>query len=685
MRLIRKSIYNINAVIRSDIRRLGRSVVSFVIVLGLILLPCLYSWFNTISNWDPYSATSTGNMKVAVYNEDVGITLMGVNVNVGSSVIDGLKANDAIGWQFVGSSDEALEGVYSGDYYAALIIPEDFTTKLMGFISGKYDKPHIIYYENQKVNIVSPRITSKADTTVKNTVNSTFISTLAQALTNIGNVANSTGLTLDGTLDDMDAKLTNMSNGINSGITVLDSLLTVTDSAQNMLETSSQALYSLDYALSESQNALEHTQSTLSGATDSIMYIDSMLKSSAAGLVEGINTINSTVGNTFYDLNSIAEALGIANAGQVVDTLHNLAPDLTISKEQYDALNTLYQNTRSTLNTDIGNLNNTIQGSTIGSDLVSSLTDLQNSIADIQAINEQGAATSASAQDTLAAYSKAVDTLSASMAETRQSLSDLNDMVLGIQDSIRDFRNSDLYQQLNNALKLDSASLVDYLSSPVDMQTINLFAAKDYGSPASPFYTILTLWVGGLFNIVIIRTRIKPSHDLPKLTAWESFWGRYFTVFAIGFCTAIITGLGNLYYIGVQCYYPLLYLLALVVADFTITLINYVLLYAFDVAGLALSVIIMCLQVGGSGGTYPIEVLPAFFSKIYDFMPFKYGMFALKETICGMYDHTYIHCLLILLLMAVIMIPIAFLGKWATAPLIRSVKKGMERTKIMGA
>ena len=87
MRLIRKSIYNINAVIRSDIRRLGRSVVSFVIVLGLILLPCLYSWFNTISNWDPYSATSTGNLKVAVYNEDVGITLMGVNVNVGGGGI----------------------------------------------------------------------------------------------------------------------------------------------------------------------------------------------------------------------------------------------------------------------------------------------------------------------------------------------------------------------------------------------------------------------------------------------------------------------------------------------------------------------------------------------------------------------------------------------------------------------
>ena len=171
-----------------------------------------------------------------------------------------------------------------------------------------------------------------------------------------------------------------------------------------------------------------------------------------------------------------------------------------------------------------------------------------------------------------------------------------------------------------DALKLDSGALVNYLSSPVNLETVQLFAIKDYGSAASPFYTILSLWVGGLFNVVIIKTEVKPYYDLPKLTKWEGFWGRYFIVFAIGQMTALITGLGNLFYLGVQCYHPFLYMLALFVTDFAITFLNYALVYAFDVAGLAISVILMCIQVGGSGGTYPVEVLPKIFQDLYRYM-----------------------------------------------------------------
>ena len=94
-----------------------------------------------------------------------------------------------------------------------------------------------------------------------------------------------------------------------------------------------------------------------------------------------------------------------------------------------------------------------------------------------------------------------------------------------------------------DALKLDSGALVKYLSSPVNLETVQLFAIKDYGSAASPFYTILSLWVGALFNIVIIKTEVKPAYDLPKLTRWEAFWGRYFIVFAIGELTAMGCGI----------------------------------------------------------------------------------------------------------------------------------------------
>jgi putative membrane protein len=236
---------------------------------------------------------------------------------------------------------------------------------------------------------------------------------------------------------------------------------------------------------------------------------------------------------------------------------------------------------------------------------------------------------------------------------------------------------------LMDALKMDSSALVNYLSSPVNLETVQLFAIKDYGAAASPFYTILTLWVGGLFNVVILKTDIKPSYDLPVLTKWEGFWGRYFIVFAIGQLTAIVTGLGNLYYLGVQCYHPLLYMLALIVCDFTITFINYCLVYAFGAAGLAISVILMCVQVGGSGGTYPVEVLPKIFQDMYNFMPFKYGMNALREVIGGMYDHTYEKCIGTLLLYIPVFLPIAFGGKIVAKPLINVLVKGMRKAKIM--
>ena len=126
-----------------------------------------------------------------------------------------------------------------------------------------------------------------------------------------------------------------------------------------------------------------------------------------------------------------------------------------------------------------------------------------------------------------------------SMYGTRENLNDLLTIANNLSNAINDFRNSPNYEMLMNALKLDSGALVKYLSSPVNLETVQLFAIKDYGSAASPFYTILTLWVGGLFNVVIMKTEIKPSRDLPVLTKWEGFWGRYFLIFAIGQLTAM--------------------------------------------------------------------------------------------------------------------------------------------------
>ena len=683
-------MYNIGAVIRSDSKRIGRSVVGFIFIMGLALLPCLYSWFNIISNWDPYGSASTSNIKIAVVTEDVGVNMLGLNLNIGDSVVEGLHSNTTIGWQFPADKDTALEGVYSGKYYAALVVPKNFTEDLMGFMHGDYSKPAIIYYENDKKNIIAPKITGKAKTAVQETVNSTFITTLAEKLANIGSVISNSGVTVDDVLDNFTGGLDNIESNLRSAIAITDSLISVSQSAQSMLNAPNSALPKVSNMLDSAQTSLSNTQDRLKTGKEDVVYMDDAIKNGEAQLKKNLDQLDSTVGTTFYDLNSINSALGITNPTQTVNNLNNAinavngtTPTKTLTQEEYDALNALYRDTRLQIISSVGNYDQLIQNSQIGTNLVSAISDLQDTVTNLQALTGMADGNLTGMQGVLSSYSNALGQTIGSMYGTRENLNDLLTIVDNLNNAINDFRNSPNYEMLMNALNLNSGALVKYLSSPVNLETVQLFAIKDYGSAASPFYTILTLWVGGLFNVVIMKTEIKPSRDLPVLTKWEGFWGRYFLIFAIGQLTAMVTGLGNLYYLGVQCYHPLLYLLALFVADFCITFINYCLVYAFGAAGLAISVIMMCIQVGGSGGTYPVEVLPQIFQDLYRYMPFKYGMNALREVIGGMYDHTYRNCLLTLLLYIPIFLPIAFGGRLLAKPLINLLNKGMKKAKIM--
>ena len=186
-----KNIWNI---FRADWRRLTASVVAVVVLLGLCLVPCLYAWFNILSNWDPYGTASTSRISVAVASEDAGCEVLGLEVNIGALVLQGLESNDQMGWVFVDSRAEALDGVESGDYYAALIVPEEFTEDFVSILSGDLRHPQIQYYENEKKNAIAPKITSKAKTAVQEQINTTILEKVADALTTAGSVFKAMGL-----------------------------------------------------------------------------------------------------------------------------------------------------------------------------------------------------------------------------------------------------------------------------------------------------------------------------------------------------------------------------------------------------------------------------------------------------------------------------------------------------------
>ena len=105
----------------------------------------------------PYGTSATSNIHIAVASEDEGRDILGVKLNIGDMVIDALHSNDQMGWQFLDTREEALAGVESGEYYAALIMPTDLTSDFVSILEGDLRHPQIQYYENEKKNAIAPQ------------------------------------------------------------------------------------------------------------------------------------------------------------------------------------------------------------------------------------------------------------------------------------------------------------------------------------------------------------------------------------------------------------------------------------------------------------------------------------------------------------------------------------------------
>ena len=240
----------------------------------------------------------------------------------------------------------------------------------------------------------------------------------------------------------------------------------------------------------------------------------------------------------------------------------------------------------------------------------------------------------------------------------------------------------DGFRRFVEVLENDPEGLADYLSDPVSMETVPVYEITSYGSSMAPYYIMLALFVGSLLTATMLHVN-APMPELFRLRPWQRFFGRYQLFFLIGMIQALVTGLGCIYYIGIQCPYPGLFLLACCVCSLNFTMMNYALVYALDNIGMAASVIIMVIQVAGSGGVYPIDVLPGIFQTLYKFMPFHYGMDMLRETIAGRYENVYWKNLAVMAAMCVLFAVLGMVLYYPARPLNRLIARSKEKSGIM--
>ncbi len=550
-----------------------------------------------MSNWDPYGPESTSNIKVAVAYDDTGINISGMDINISTNIVEALKTNDTIGWVFTDSTDEAIEGVWSGDYYAALIMPADFSKDMVSFLADNMTHPEIIYYTNQKKNAIAPKITDKAKTAVQQQVNATFISTLTEAIMKSADVAENIG-------DKNKADST-----LESG----------SDSMNNSL---------IDILIAKFQV---------------------------------INTQVVTFDNVLSALSNI-----ITTAQTSADTAKGISPDISGTFEGERAI--------------LNELNKTIgQSSLIDSSLFSTISH------DIDAVS--GYMNSISSIYNDMGYN--IDDFNKSISQMGESINNTLVMVRNIEDNLNEttnklveFKNSGVYSLLQTAISFNTDELASFISAPVAITTEDLYPITNYGSAMSPFYSVLSIWVGALILVAIIHVKVHPFDGI-KVNSVEAFFGRYITFFLIGQAQALLITLGDLFFIGIQCIHPFKFWFAAAFTSFVFTMITYSLTVAFENVGEAAAVVIMVIQVAGAGGTFPIQCLPAIYQAIYKYLPFTYAMDALRECVGGTYSWYYWKCILALLVYVGICLFIGLVIAKPCRKLNAIVDKSKEKSEIM--
>lgn len=666
-------------IFKRDILRLLKNPVALVITIGICVIPSLYAWYNIVANWDPYG--NTANIKVAVANNDQGTSNEYVGeLNAGDETVSKLKENDQLGWVFT-DADAAVEGVKSGEYYAAIVIPDDFSANLTSMLTGTFTQPQLEYYCNEKKNAIAPKVTDTGAETVEEQINETFVATVSETL--VEKIQNAAG--------DLDAQGAETQGGILENVQrsnrALQDVRDALAGMQKTIATSKEAgakadetLAALSGQIPSLVNALDKGDALLASARTSSRNFASSLNttlshgltqmgkvssnanvavgklsgaiSAAGGKVDGaLADVQMVINDVNGIISDIREITGI-DSGLILSALEEQLAELQTLKDALQDQSTDIQNSAGAIAGAVSSLDSATQqgisamegvqqdmASTVLPQLSQGMDSFSEVSGDLTGVVTSLEPTIAQARGVLAQLTTTLDQASSTMSQADSSLEKLQGTLSTAANDVAALRASESLDKLDEILGASSADLADLMSSPVTLTTKAVYPVSNYGSGVAPFYTNLALWVGGCVLIAIIKLEVD-GEGIGAFTATEGYFGRWLLLVVLGFAQAFIVCCGDLV-LGMQCLRPELFVLAGIFTSFVYVNIIYALASAFKHIGKALVVILVIVQIPGSSGMYPIEMMPDFFQHLHPLLPFTYGISAMRETIGGMYGMDY--------------------------------------------
>lgn len=712
------TVRNVWTLFRAELPRLFANAISIIITIGLVVLPSLFSWYNILACWNVFD--NTGNLKVAVANSDAGYEsdLVPLRVNVGDQVVSALRANDQIGWVFTDEED-AVEGARSGAYYAAVVIPEQFSQDMLTFYADGAEKAQIVYYSNGKKNAIAPKITDQGADTISYQVNEAFAQTLsevsltlAEALSRTVDDADASGAiaVLSGHLDDTAGQMSQAAN-------VLDSFATLADSSRNLADGSANLMTSAQAQVKDIASTATDGAAPASGLADelaaSVRDLSATLDASAEAFADTSGSVDAafdatgaTAAETASQLRARAEDVAAQAAGyrSVVESLQAVQaalPEALPSLDGAIAMGTaaaeLLENVRNDLNAAADDLDAGV--ASIDEARASAKAHAESARQAIEGARtsfeqdakptlEQLASDAAALSDSVASGAQALDEAGSDLAGSVGSvggvLGETHDRTAAAGMSLRDAASElqELSDRIDSALAAgDTSRLRDILTSdvhtlsnalaaPVGIERTAVYPVQNFGSAMAPLYTTLALFIGSLLILVAVRPQPSPqaTERLANPRPSQLFLGHFGVVAVLSLCQSTVMGLGSLLFLQVQAAHPLLYMACLWIAGLVFAFLVYALVAAFANLGKAIAVLLLVVQVTGCGGSYPLQIMPGFVQAVSPYLPATHVVNALRAAMMGTYGNDYGHAVGMLLLF---LIPAAVIGLVLRRPLAR--------------
>lgn len=668
---------NIIEIFRKDIKEVFRKTNTWIIIVGLIFLPSMYAWPNILSSWDPYGHTN--NIKVAVTSEDAGATVDGKELNLGNSLVEGLKSNKNLNWQFVSNKEEAENGVRIGDYYASIVVPKNFSQDMTSVSRTEPKRATIEYTVNEKINAISPKITNSGASAIANNISKNFVETANGVIfeklheagikfeENLPSIEkakeeifklNDNFSTYESTLSELIGKVEygyNILNNVQNTLPEIDRVATnsimIADKAgitiNNIQGFNERLLPIINNHLnvveevSKEANVIAKELQQKPDKTEEIKARQKALDSRLQASTERLQLVK----NIFEYFNKLSNERLFNNQLERVTTLLN---DITTIKEvnnniynkmdHYDEIadtvkeefvnksariNEVSSNMNSKLNVEVAPLiSQVLSKAEVNIDKVSGI--IAGAQGELPAVERKLSETEVKISN---AYGKLLS-LQAQMPSAKSKIQKLTDEIKKADRGIDK-------NQLFNLLKVDYKQQAEFFANPVKLQENKLYHIENYGSAMTPFYTVLSIWVGSLLMSSLLTTKVEDEDN--KYKPYQKYFGRGLLFVIISLFQTLIITLGDMYVLGTQAISPYRFVIYALLISLLFSSIIYTIVCILGNVGKAVCIVLLVLQLGSSGGTFPIQMTSEFFQALYPKVPFTYSIGLLREAVGGVY------------------------------------------------